>query len=107
VKLKIVIMPRLDEVQQNGRVVKWNKKQGDKVSENEVLAEAMSEKITFDIVAPVSGILHRIFVEEEVDVPIGKAIAIVREDSDNATLLDEKAKQIRDELSSHGVRVRD
>lgn len=98
-------MPRLDEAQQNGRVVKWNKKQGDKVGENEVLAEAMSEKITFDIVAPVSGILHRVFVEEEVDVPIGNAIALIAEDSDNAALLDEKANQIKDELSSHGVRV--
>jgi pyruvate/2-oxoglutarate dehydrogenase complex dihydrolipoamide acyltransferase (E2) component len=100
--LRIVIMPRMDEAQKNGRVLTWFKKTGDTVETDERIAEAMSEKITFDIVAPTSGTL-RVLVDEEIDVPIGKPIAIVEEESDEKETLSKSVQEIEQELKNLGV----
>ncbi|RLC61033.1 MAG: hypothetical protein DRI01_09180, partial [Chloroflexi bacterium] len=46
-----VILPKLDEAMRTGRIIKWLKKEGDKVEKGEVLFELETEKVTFEIEA--------------------------------------------------------
>ncbi|MBW2122439.1 MAG: lipoyl domain-containing protein, partial [Deltaproteobacteria bacterium] len=59
-----VIMPKLGMAMKEGKVVKWHCREGDRVEEGDVIAEIETEKITYQIEAPLSGILARILVGE-------------------------------------------
>lgn len=65
-----------DEVDEVTLVV-WLKGAGDRIAEGEVIAEAMTEKLNFEIESPVAGVLERILVEEDDTVAVGQPIAQV------------------------------
>ena len=77
--VKAIIMPRLDIDMERGSVVEWRKQEGEPVKAGEVVAIIMSEKVTYEVESPASGVLARILVEPEVEVPIGTPIAILAE----------------------------
>ncbi len=58
-------------------LVAWLKGPGDRVTEGEIIAEAMTEKLNFEIESPVSGVLKDILVEEDAAVAVGQPIARV------------------------------
>jgi pyruvate dehydrogenase E2 component (dihydrolipoamide acetyltransferase) len=60
-----------------GTVGKWYKKEGDTVEKGEPIAEIVSEKATYDMEAPASGIVRKILVEEGVDAPVNAVIAVI------------------------------
>jgi len=72
-----VVMPKLSLTMKEGTVGKWYKKEGDAVEKDEPIVEVVSEKATYDLEAPASGILRRIMVEEGVDVPVNEILAII------------------------------
>jgi len=72
-----VVMPKLSLTMKEGTVGKWYKKEGDTVQKNEPIVEVVSEKATYDLEAPASGILRKIMVEEGVDVPVNQVLAII------------------------------
>ena len=80
-----VVMPRLSLTMKEGTVVQWFKKEGDTVQKGEPLVEVLSEKVTYDVEAPESGILHKILASEGSNVPIGQAIGIVAAPNDPLT----------------------
>ncbi|MFX1519402.1 MAG: dihydrolipoamide acetyltransferase family protein [Promethearchaeota archaeon] len=91
-------MPRLDEEQEKGMVVEWLKAQGDTVTQGEEIVEVMSEKVSFIIEAPVTGTVHKIFVEEAEEVPIGTTIAIISEAEDPPDMLEKTIKEVEEKL---------
>ena len=72
-----VLMPRLSLTMKEGTVVEWFKKEGDTVQKGEPLVEVLSEKVTYDVEAPASGVLRKILVEEGLDVPVAETLAII------------------------------
>ena len=54
-----VILPKLDEAMRTGKIVKWLKKEGDRVEKRERILEIETEKVTFEIEAEESGILSK------------------------------------------------
>ncbi len=70
-------MPRLSLTMKEGTVGKWYKLEGDKVEKDEPLVEVISEKATYDVEAPSSGILGKILVSEGLDVPVNTVLAII------------------------------
>jgi pyruvate dehydrogenase E2 component (dihydrolipoamide acetyltransferase) len=72
-----VVMPRLSLTMKEGTVGKWYKKEGEPVEKNEPIVEVVSEKATYDLEAPASGILRKILVEEGVDVPVDQVLAVI------------------------------
>ncbi len=72
-----VVMPRLSLTMKEGTVVQWFKKEGESVQKGEPLVEVLSEKVTYDVEAPESGILRRILVAEGSNVPIDQAIGMI------------------------------
>jgi pyruvate dehydrogenase E2 component (dihydrolipoamide acetyltransferase) len=72
-----VVMPKLSLTMKTGTVGKWYKKEGDSVEKGEPLVEVFSEKATYDLEAPASGILRKIIAEEGVDVPVNATLGII------------------------------
>jgi len=72
-----VVMPRLSLTMKTGTVVQWFKKEGDTVQKDESLVEVLSEKVTYDVEAPASGILRRILALEGTDVPVAQALGVI------------------------------
>lgn len=74
---KEILMPKLGFSEGDLQVVKWLKQEGEQVTEGEPLVEVMGDKITNDIDAPMTGILHKVLVPEGETVPIGTVLAII------------------------------
>ena len=72
-----VVMPKLSLTMKEGSVGKWYKKEGDKVEKGEPMVEVISEKATYDLEAPASGILQKILVEQGVDAPVNAVLAFI------------------------------
>jgi pyruvate dehydrogenase E2 component (dihydrolipoamide acetyltransferase) len=72
-----VVMPKLSLTMKQGTVGKWYKREGDAVEKGEPIVELISEKATYDLEAPASGILRKILVEEGVDAPVNEVLAVI------------------------------
>jgi pyruvate dehydrogenase E2 component (dihydrolipoamide acetyltransferase) len=72
-----VVMPRLSLTMKEGTVGKWYKKEGESVEKGEPIVEVVSEKATYDLEAPSSGILRKVLVQAGVDVPVNTMIAVI------------------------------
>ncbi len=85
-----VIMPKLSPTMEEGQISRWLKKEGDKVSMGEPLAEIDTDKATMEMQALANGILRKIVVNEGQAAPLGQLIAIIGEpNEDIASLLSE------------------
>jgi len=72
-------MPKLGETMTKGKIVKWLKKEGDAVEEGEPLLEVETEKVVFEVSAPVDGAIRKIVALEGDDIPVEQAIAFIEE----------------------------
>ena len=82
-----VVMPKLSDTMEEGKVLKWVKKEGDRVEEGEVLAEVETDKANVEMEAFGSGILTKILVKEGEKVPVGHLIAVIAEEGEDITAL--------------------
>jgi len=83
-----VVMPKLSPTMEEGQVARWLKKEGDKVSMGEPLAEIDTDKATMEMQALSSGVLRKVLVNEGESAPLGQPIAIIGEpDEDISELL--------------------
>src|SRR5687768_7313147 len=68
-------MPSLSPTMKEGKIVKWLKKEGDKVSSGEAIAECETDKSNLEIEAYDDGILLKIVVPEGEMATVGAPIA--------------------------------
>jgi pyruvate dehydrogenase E2 component (dihydrolipoamide acetyltransferase) len=73
-----VKMPQTTDEPQESLVVFWYKSEGDKVQEREVLVEVQTEKATFDVEAPASGVLRQILVRRGETAAVGDVLARIQ-----------------------------
>jgi pyruvate dehydrogenase E2 component (dihydrolipoamide acetyltransferase) len=78
-----VIMPKLSEAMETGKVVKWLKKEGDPVKGGDVIAEIETDKANVEIEAFGSGVLRRIVVGDGGQVPVGTLIAVIADPAED------------------------
>lgn len=60
-----------------GTVIQWFKKEGETVQKGEPVVEILSEKVTYDVEAPQSGVLRKVLAAEGENVPIDQAIGVI------------------------------
>src|SRR5204863_1531999 len=72
-----VFMEALSPTMEEGRLVKWHKREGDAVQSGETLAEVETDKAVMDLVARAGGVLRQVTVREGETVPVGKEIAVI------------------------------
>jgi len=76
-----VIMPKMGQTMEKGKVIKWLKKEGERVERGEPLLEIETDKTTIEVEARGSGILRRILAQEGEESPILTVIGyIAKED---------------------------
>lgn len=73
-----VIMPRLGQEMTKGTIVEWYKKEGDQVEEGEPLFMVDTEKATMDVESELSGVLKKVLIGENEEVPVGEVVAIIQ-----------------------------
>ena len=75
--MKKVEMPKMGDTMEEGKILRWIKKEGDPVKKGEMLAEVETDKVNIEIEAFSSGMLRKILVSEGNSAPIGAAIALI------------------------------
>ena len=78
-----VIMPKLSDAMENGKVIQWMKKEGDPVKGGDVIAEIETDKANVEIEAFGSGVLRKILVEPGGQVPVGELIGVIADPTDD------------------------
>lgn len=104
-------MPKLSPTMEEGQLSRWLKKEGDKVSMGEPLAEIDTDKATMEMQALSNGVLLKILINEGESAPLGQPIAIVGEpDEDISALLkqsDGQAAQAPAKLESSPTKAKE
>lgn len=73
----VVRMPLLSDTMTEGKIVAWNKKEGDTVKSDDVLAEVETDKATMEVMGYADGTLLYIGVPEGQAAKVNDIIAIV------------------------------
>jgi pyruvate/2-oxoglutarate dehydrogenase complex dihydrolipoamide acyltransferase (E2) component len=81
-----VVLPQFGMGMTGASVANWLKKQGDFVSEGEVLVEVETAKSVNEIVAPASGVLEAILVTAQQEVEVYAVLARIRIDAGAASI---------------------
>ncbi len=74
-----ILMIALSPTMEEGSIVKWHKKEGDKVSSGDVLCEVETDKATMDYESTQEGTLLKIVRGEGSSAPVGQTIGIIGE----------------------------
>lgn len=85
-----VLLPALSPTMELGTIVSWEKKEGDKLNEGDLLAEIETDKATMGFETPEEGYLAKIIVPAgQKDVPIGKLVCIIVENQEDVAAFKE------------------
>ena len=74
-----VTMPKLGLTMETGKIIEWRKKEGEQVKEKEILLVVETEKITYEVESPATGMLH-IICPVESEVPVAQLIGVIAAD---------------------------
>lgn len=79
-----VIMPKMSDSMEEGKVLRWIKSQGDQVEKGEPIAEIETDKANVELESPDSGVLTEIDASEGDTVDVGTVIARIGVESEIA-----------------------
>ena len=92
-------MPQLGETVVEGTITKWLKKEGDTISEDELLVEISTDKVDSEVPSSASGVIEKILVQEGETVNVGTPLAIVGEGGESSG---DSAGETQDDSSEDG-----
>jgi 2-oxoisovalerate dehydrogenase E2 component (dihydrolipoyl transacylase) len=72
-----VTMPKLGESVVEGTVVRWLKREGERVAKYEPLVEVITDKVNSEVPSPSEGVITRIVIPEGETVKVGTEIAVI------------------------------
>src|SRR3954470_16784783 len=91
---QIIGLPKLSPTMEEGVLVRWVKKEGDKVSPGDLVAEVETDKANMDFTLEDDGVLLKLLVKEGDTVKLGAPVAILGKAGEDVTaLIAEAAKQ--------------
>ena len=77
-------MPALSPTMEEGKIVSWNKKEGDKVALGDVLLEVETDKAVMEVEAQDAGVVGKILYKVDDIVKVNKTIALMLEKGETA-----------------------
>ncbi len=80
-----LVMPKMGESIMEATILKWVKQVGDKVEEDETILEIATDKVDSEIPSPVDGVIEEILFEVDDVVAIGKVIARIKTEGEDAS----------------------
>ncbi len=63
-------------------LVRWLKKEGDRLKQGEGVVELETEKVNYELDAPVDGVLLKIVVQEPAEVEVGGLLGYIGQPGD-------------------------
>lgn len=104
--------PTFPESVSDGTVASWLKKEGESVSQDEVVAEIETDKVVLEVVAPIDGILSKIIKAEGEIVNSSEVIGIFIESSSNLEessksneVIEEDKEEAKKELKNTDIKL--
>ncbi len=73
-----LVMPKLGESIMEATILKWHKKPGDPILEDETVLDIATDKVDSEVPSTVNGVMEEILFRENDIVPIGAVIAKIR-----------------------------
>src|SRR5262245_31851583 len=90
---QIIGLPKLSPTMEEGVLLRWTKKEGDKVSPGDLVAEVETDKANMDFNIEDEGVLLKLLVKEGDTVKLGAPVAIIGKAGEDVESLVEQAKQ--------------
>ena len=78
-----VVMPKLSEAMESGKIIKWIKKEGERVQSGDILAEVETDKADVEMEAFGGGVLRKILVSAGDKAAVGSLIAVIADESED------------------------
>ncbi|HYB71910.1 MAG TPA: dihydrolipoamide acetyltransferase family protein [Candidatus Sulfotelmatobacter sp.] len=72
-----VVMPKLSDAMQEGRILQWLKREGDRVEGGDPIASIETDKAEIEMEAFGSGVLRKIVVPAGQSAPVGSLIGVI------------------------------
>lgn len=79
-----LVMPKLGESIMEATILKWHKKAGDKVAQDETILDIATDKVDSEVPSTAEGTIAEILFNENDVVPIGTVIARINTGGDSA-----------------------
>jgi 2-oxoglutarate dehydrogenase E2 component (dihydrolipoamide succinyltransferase) len=76
-----LVMPKLGESIMEATILKWLKRPGDKVEQDETVLEIATDKVDSEVPSTANGVIAELLYNENDVVPIGKVIARINTDT--------------------------
>ena len=73
-----LVMPKLGESIMEATILKWHKKPGDTVKQDETVLDIATDKVDSEVPSTAEGVIESILFNENDVVPIGTVIATIR-----------------------------
>ncbi len=88
-----ITMPKLSDTMEEGTILKWRVREGDKVSQGDIIAEVETDKAAMEMEAFDDGVVESLKVGEGETVPVGTVIALLSTSEEEETPPVEKKKE--------------
>ena len=75
-----IVLPELGEGIEKAEIVRWNFSLGQRVTPDDDVLELVTDKAVFNVPAPASGMLAKIYYQEGQEAPVGAVLAELREE---------------------------
>lgn len=72
-----VTMPRLSDTMEEGKILRWLKREGDRVEAGELLVEVETDKADMEVESSEAGVLKQVKLAEGETAPVGAVIAVI------------------------------
>ncbi len=91
---EIVVMPKMNLTMEEGVLVEWCKKEGDRVKVEEILCNIETEKSMAEMESPASGVVLKIWGIEGETYRVGTPIALIGEPDEDISALIAQAEKL-------------
>jgi len=93
--VKKFLMPKLGETMEEGEIIKWLKKEGERVEKGEPIVEIATDKANMEVESNISGYLRKIMAKEGEKVPVRGVIAYLTDSPEEEILVEEPEEKPR------------
>jgi len=81
-------VPQLGLTMETGTILQWVKAEGDKVEKGQPVVVIQTDKVEYEVEAPVAGTLLKIAAKEGTELPVGSCMGVIGQPGEEiATLL--------------------
>ena len=91
-----MVMPQMGESIAEGTIIKWLKKEGEKVEKDEIILEISTDKVDSEIPSPQAGVITKLLFPEGETVNVGAVIAQLDAEGESDSASEEASTQETD-----------